>query len=40
MLSEVIVAPKCAPLARIEKHTMSQKLNLLKSFSKIREAPV
>ena len=32
--SEVIVASKCGPLARIEK------LDLLKSFSKIREAPV
>ena len=37
---EVIVASKCGPLARIEKQAMSLKPNLLKSFSKIREAPV
>ena len=36
---ELIVASKCDPLARIEKQAMSQKLNLLKNFSKIRKAP-
>ena len=36
---EVIVASKCGPLARIEKQAMSKKLDLLKSFSNIREAP-
>ena len=40
ILPELIVAPKCVPLAKIEKQAMSQKLNLLKSFSKIKEAPV
>ena len=37
---EVIVAPKYGPLARIEKQTMSYKLELLKSSSEIREATV
>ena len=37
---EVIVASKYGPLARIEKQTMSYKLDLLKSFSEIREVPV
>ena len=37
--SEVIVASKCDPRARIEKKSGSAlKLNLQKSFSKIREA--
>ena len=39
-LFEVIVAPKCGPLARIEIQAMSYKLTLQKSFSKIRKAPV
>ena len=37
--SEVIVASKCIPLARIGRQAMSS-LDLHKSFSKIREAPV
>ena len=37
---EVIVVSKYDPLARIEKQTMSYKLDLLKSFSEIREVPV
>ena len=37
---EVIVASKYGPQARIEKQTMSYKLDLLKSFSEIREVPV
>ena len=36
----MIVASKCGPLAKIEKQAVSLKLNLLKSFSKIREAPL
>ena len=40
MFSEVIIASKCGPLARIEKQAMSSKLELLKSLFKIREAPV
>ena len=40
MLSEVTVASKCGPPAIIEKQAMSLKLFLLKSFSRIREAPV
>ena len=40
IFSEVIVASKCGPLIRIEKQSMSKKLDLLKGFSKIREAPV
>ena len=40
VFSEVIVASKCGPLAMIEKQAMSQKLDLLKSFSKISQAPV
>ena len=35
-----IIASKCGPLVRIEKQAMSWKLDLLKSFSKIREALV
>ena len=33
VFSEVIVASKCGPLARIEKQAVSQKLDLLKSLS-------
>ena len=36
IFSEVIVASKCGPLARIEKQGMSQKLDLMKSFCKTR----
>ena len=36
LFSEVIVASKCGPLARIEKQGMSQKLDLMKSFCKTR----
>ena len=39
IFSEVIAATKCGPLARIEKQAIT-KLDLLKSFSKIKEAPV
>ena len=39
IFSEVIGASKHGPLARIGKQSMSQKLDLLKSFSKVREAP-
>ena len=35
-----IIASKCGPLVRIEKQAMSWKLDLLKSFPKIREALV
>ena len=38
--SEIIVASKCGPLARIKKQAVSLKLDLLKCFSKIREAPL
>ena len=38
LFSEIIVASKCGPLARIEKQAMSLKVDLLKSFSKIKEA--
>ena len=37
-ISEVILASKRGPLTRIEKQAMPYKLDLLKSFSKIREA--
>ena len=37
---KVIVASKHGPVAKIEKQAMSYKLDLLKSFSRIREAPV
>ena len=40
IFSEVMVASKCGPLAKVEKQTMLQMLDLLKSFTKIREAPV
>ena len=40
MFSEVIVASKRDPLARIEKQAMCKKLDQLKKLSKIREAPV
>ena len=40
MFSEVIVVSKCGPLARIDKQAMSLKVDILRSFSKIREAPV
>ena len=40
IFSEVLVASKCGPLARIEKQAMSKKLDLLTSFSKRREAPI
>ena len=35
IFSEIIVAFKCGPLARIEKQAMSLKVDLLKSFSEI-----
>ena len=38
MFSEEIVKSKCGPVARIENR-LSQELDLLKSFSKKREAP-
>ena len=38
--SEVMVASKCDPLASLEKQTMSKNLDLLRSFTKIREVPV
>ena len=40
IFSEVIVASKCGPLARMEKQVMSLKLNQLKSSSKIGDVPV
>ena len=39
IFSQVIPTSKCGPQARIEKKSMSQKMNLLKNFSKIIEAP-
>ena len=36
----MIVASKGSPLARSEKQAVLQKLNLLKSLSKIGEAPL
>ena len=38
IFSEVIVASKCVLLAKIEKQAMSWKLDLLKSFFKVRYA--
>ena len=38
IFSEVTVASKLASLGTIEKYVMPQNLDLLKSFSKIREA--
>ena len=35
-----MVASKCGPLARLEKQVMSKNSDLLRNFSKIREAPV
>ena len=40
IFSEVTIASERNPPARIEKQSMLQKLDLLKNFSKIREAPV
>ena len=40
IFSEVIVGSKCGALARIEKQAISQKMNLLKSFSEIRTTPI
>ena len=40
ILSEVIVAFKCGPLAWIEKQAILSKLDLPACFSKISEAPV
>ena len=39
IFSEVMVAFKYGPLARVEKQTMSYKLELLKIYSKMREVP-
>ena len=40
ILSAVIVPSKCGPLTKTEKQAMSKKVDLLKIFSKITEAPV
>ena len=38
--SEVMVASNCGPLARLKKQAMSKILDLLRSFSKIREVTI
>ena len=40
IFSEVKVISKGGPLARIEKQAISKNIDVLESFSKIRETPV